>query len=265
MRRCRPWLAGFALAAGSFVTFADRPAAEEAKKADVAKDDRKVDVTLNATLLEVDPKDRSRNVPCKIHTFKLLKGQLYQIDMVGGFDPYLRIEDTAGNSLAEDDDGGGMLNARLRFQPPRDDVYQIIATSCGGGVGPYTLTIKTFVPQPQKVIPMAAPAPNKPAEHRGAIGPNDAEDKLRQAQSQVVTVDLKEGTAYVFDLISNQFDPYLRLESPDGVNLAENDDGPNGLNSQIEFRAPTTGRYRLVAMPLRRGAQGEYVLRATQK
>ena len=45
------------------------------------------------------------------------------------FDPYLRIEDANGKSLAEDDDSGGNLNARIVFQPPQTGTYRLIVTT----------------------------------------------------------------------------------------------------------------------------------------
>ena len=46
----------------------------------------------------------------------------------GYFDTYLRIDDTKGAILAQDDDGGVDLNSLLVFRPERDDVYRIIVT-----------------------------------------------------------------------------------------------------------------------------------------
>ena len=101
-------------------------------------------ITLAGTLTKDDPRDAKRNAAHKVHVVKLKKGTAYQIDMVSKqFDSYLRLEDSKGKELAEDDDGGGMLNARIIFNCQRDGDYKVIATSFNpDGVGMYTLTVK---------------------------------------------------------------------------------------------------------------------------
>src|SRR5262249_15505482 len=60
---------------------------------------------------------------CKTWQLKLAAGKQYVIEMnqTPGtqVDPYLRVEDPAGRTLAFDDDSGGGLNARIVFAPPR--------------------------------------------------------------------------------------------------------------------------------------------------
>ena len=110
--------------------------------ADDMTTDRDDSVTIAGQIVSNDVRDRVRKHPCKIHLLKLSKDKVYVIDMIStNFDAYLRLEDSAGRQLAEDDDSGGNLNARIRFAPPRDDSYQIIATSYAGGAGTYTLKI----------------------------------------------------------------------------------------------------------------------------
>ena len=74
-------------------------------------------------------------------------GRTYTIDMISAnplaFDPYLRLEDTKGNVLKEDDDSGGGLNAWITFRPRRTDSYVIIATCYHANqAGPFTLSIR---------------------------------------------------------------------------------------------------------------------------
>ena len=44
--------------------------------------------------------------------------------------------------LAEDDDGGGGLNAQIVFRPTEPGMYRVIATSFAGGLGQYQLKIQ---------------------------------------------------------------------------------------------------------------------------
>jgi hypothetical protein len=70
----------------------------------------------------------------------------YVIDMVSpdgkALDPYLYVRDSDRAILAEDDDNGGDLNARILFRPRTDGVYQLRATSFNSGNGPFTLTVR---------------------------------------------------------------------------------------------------------------------------
>jgi hypothetical protein len=93
----------------------------------------------------VDPDDgRFR---CKLYQVDLQAGRSYQIDMTSPnpqlFDPYLRLEDANGGVLAEDDDSGGNLNARILFRPTFNGSYVVVATCYQPGTfGTYTLTIR---------------------------------------------------------------------------------------------------------------------------
>lgn len=93
-----------------------------------------------------DPRDRSRPASvCKVFTIDMVAGKTYQIDMTKaaqGLDPYLRLEDAAGNNLADDDDGGGgNLNARLLFVCAQTGEHRIVATTFLGGTGNFTLQV----------------------------------------------------------------------------------------------------------------------------
>ena len=79
----------------------------------------------------------------KVHSVVLKRGKTYTIDLVSAFDNYLRLESSKGMRLAEDDDSGGGLNARIVHAPTFDDTYKIVATSPDGrGTGDYALTIQ---------------------------------------------------------------------------------------------------------------------------
>ncbi|HYT88529.1 MAG TPA: PPC domain-containing protein [Gemmataceae bacterium] len=89
------------------------------------------------------------NLPKKCHfkayTIKLKAKQFYIIDMEKiseGMDPYLYLEDPSGKIVAQDDDSGGDLNARVIFQPRRDGEYRIIATTLVPATGDFRLTVR---------------------------------------------------------------------------------------------------------------------------
>jgi WD40 repeat protein/tetratricopeptide (TPR) repeat protein len=84
--------------------------------------------------------------PSLVYQVKLAAGTAYVIDLVSpdqkALDPYLVLRDATGERLAEDDDGGGGLNARLVFRPTQDGVYRLEATSFNAGSGAFTLTVR---------------------------------------------------------------------------------------------------------------------------
>jgi hypothetical protein len=91
-----------------------------------------------------DPKDSVRT-SCfsKIFTYQMEKGRTYQIDMKSKeIDSYLRLENPGGVQVAFDDDSGGTLDARIIYKAQESGTFKIIATTCAGGAGKFTLTVK---------------------------------------------------------------------------------------------------------------------------
>jgi hypothetical protein len=196
-----------------------------------------------------DPFDPVRN-GCrhKVHVVAMKAGQTYIIDLKStDFDAYLRLEGPDGAKLAEDDDSGGDLNARLTFTAPKDGMYRVIATTFQQGqTGDYSLIVGTKVEG--KAI-------------AGQLTKQDAFDAIRQGcHHKVHLIPMKAGKTYIIDLKSTAFDSYLRLEGPDGARLAEDDDGGGNLNARISFVAPKDGMYRVIATTFGPGATGDYTL-----
>jgi len=107
----------------------------------------KLALSVREQLTKKDPIYPRRGAPHKVHTVQLQADRNYQIDMMSRvFDAYLFLEDSAGNVLSEDDDGGEGLNARIIFRPLKTDTYRIVATTYNRGApsanpGAYTLTV----------------------------------------------------------------------------------------------------------------------------
>jgi hypothetical protein len=116
----------------------------------VVKTKKKDDNTIriNGRLAASLPLDKKRTDSySQVHTVKLKRDLEYVIEMrkatpSEGLDPYLRLEDSAGLNLAEDDDSGGNLAARINYTPPTDGEFRVIATSFGSRQeGDYELVI----------------------------------------------------------------------------------------------------------------------------
>lgn len=95
------------------------------------------------TLLDSDPKDELlTKSPSQVYGIQLARGK-YAIELESAnFDCFLRIEDSHGNQLAFDDDGGAGSNARIAFDAARNDNYRIFVTSLDRRVGNYSLVIR---------------------------------------------------------------------------------------------------------------------------
>jgi serine/threonine-protein kinase len=131
----------------------DGPGAEEKTAAPAGKGpdpgavaQAKVPFNVTSALTANDAEDaRRRGSRCKIWHLGLTAGKKYVIAMNQApgspLDPYLRVEDATAQVLAEDDDGGGGLNARVVFTPPQTGVYRVVATTfVPGQTGGFLLT-----------------------------------------------------------------------------------------------------------------------------
>jgi hypothetical protein len=203
-----------------------------------------VDSQLNGN----DAKDRKLKAsPAKVHKMSLTKGTVYVIDLVSkDFDAFLRLEDSEGNPLAEDDDGGGGFNARLFFIPPATAEYALIATSHNAKSGKYRLTVQESGLQatPLKLERGAATVQDKLTVNglRSPFSPHNS--------CKIFRVDLSAGTTYVIDLESAAFDAYLSLGDPSLRLLASDDDSGGKLNARLRFECKADGAYHLVATGL---------------
>jgi hypothetical protein len=217
------------------------------------------ELRFDGKLSEDDPKVMDK--PAKIHAVKMSPNKTYIIDMESReFDAYLRILDAGGKQLAYDDDGGEGLNSRLRFTPPREGDYQIVATSFGPGKGSYLLKVR--VAQEAPVDPKAKPAPLVATEKESSVEGKLANDSpmIMGKPAQVHTVKMSGDKTYLIDLESTAFDAYLRILDANGKQLAFNDDGGDKRNARLRFTPPRDGDYQIVATRFG-GGQGSYVLK----
>lgn len=100
-------------------------------------------LTFTETLRRNDTADARRGTPARFFTVNFVANSTYVIDHRSVmFDTYLRLEDSNGVNIAEDDDSGGGLNARIVFRPTQSGAYRIIATTFDGRVGNFVLTVR---------------------------------------------------------------------------------------------------------------------------
>ena len=180
-----------------------------------------------------------------VYKIKFETNHIYVIDLESkAFDTFLEVRDASNKLLAENDDGGKGLNSRLVFVPSKSATYQIVASPLRVGTGPFTLTIRE-----DKAYFAAV----------GKLTRKDALDRVRtRSHHKVHVVKLSVGNRYTIDLISPDFDTYLRVEDASGTSLAQNDDGGEGLNSRLSFRAEKNGNYRIIATAFDGNDLGSY-------
>jgi hypothetical protein len=143
---------------------------------------------VEGKLTKMDPRDKKTNSGSQVHMVNMKAGYLYTIDMVSNqLDSFLRLEDKDGKQLDEDDDSGGMLNARLLFNCSKDGDYKVICTALGDeGGGAYNLTVKkslsTVKTKTAHDILIGKPAPN----FKGDFGINGGAVQLSELKGRVV-------------------------------------------------------------------------------
>lgn len=78
-------------------------------------------------------------------------------------------------------------------------------------------------------------------------------------------VNFEEGDQVVMDLTSEEFDTILTLIAPDGVTIAENDDGPDGTTNSLLFaRITRPGEYIVRVSPYAGQGLGNFTLKVTR-
>ena len=105
-------------------------------------------------------------------------------------------------------------------------------------------------------------------DHRGnllATDPTDPTPDMKEvnARMKVHLVAMKPGKTYVITMISDDFDAYLRVESPRGEGLQEDDDSAGDLNARIVFQPAEAGNFRVIATSFD-GAFGRYHLKVQE-
>ena len=102
-------------------------------------------VLNNADSFDPDPKHKGSRA--KLIQVKLQKDKTYAIQLNSNqFDPYLRLMDPKGNTIAIDDDSGGNLNARIDIKAPVTGVYGIVVTTFDRKIGDFQLIVTQLQP-----------------------------------------------------------------------------------------------------------------------
>jgi hypothetical protein len=174
------------------------------------------------------------------HVVPLQKDQAYIITTDSrGFITQIQIEDEQGNKLAPP-------AGSVSYKAPHDGPFRLLVSSPGGSSGQYVVSVrpvnltKTAVGE---VLAVGAEGLSVEA----VLTKQDPLDKVRKKHCRPYDVRMSGGKTYVIDLISKQFDAFLRLEDAAGKQLAQDDDSGGANNARIRFKAPSDGVYRIIA------------------
>src|SRR5262249_34275122 len=128
----------------------------------------------------------------------------------------------------------------------------LAAGVCGLGGGPSASAAQKGGGQDKEVIVLNV---------AGKLTVADPKDRVRKgSHHQVHEVRLQAGKQYVIDLVSTDFDAFLRLEDDSGNQLAADDDSGGGTNARLGIALLQTGRYRIIATSFKAGETGAYRL-----
>jgi hypothetical protein len=223
-------------------------------------------VTVNDKLTATDPDDplgktnKSRSgCRAKIYPYKLEAEQLYTFNLTtSAFNALLRLEDARGKVLTDSDQGFIRPTGNstfFYFRPKTAGTYRaVVTTAVAGQTGEFSLN----------VIPWGDfSGGEKGLSVTSQLAASDPVDPGRGSFTKIYNVKLTVGRRYVIDLISGDYDAYLRLEDSRGAQLAANDDNRVSLNSRIEFQPARTDTYRIIATSLGAGFVGKFTLWVT--
>ena len=119
----------------------------------------------------LQPSDgRLDNKPSQAWAFQCSQGQTFQMDILSTWDNYAVVLDPFNNRVAQDDDTGEGLNARITHTCTQTGVYHLVVTTytASTSTGTYTLQVQQLgnlnqpqplMNQPQPINPQPMPTP----------------------------------------------------------------------------------------------------------
>lgn len=212
--------------------------------------------TVNGSLSSAD----GRSVGCSgcfadVYQFSLTSSQTLAITLSSAaFDTYLRILDSQGQTIAENDDDTGTNSFFQQTFAP--GTYRIEASSYDNGVsGAYTLSLVAVTIQTLPITvgqTVNGTLRNTAARSSGCTG----------CYADIYQFSVTSSQTLRILMTSTVFDTFLRVLDSSNQEVATNDDGGGGSNSLIG-RTFAPGTYRIEATSYGEGETGAYTLALT--
>lgn len=191
------------------------------------------------------------------YAFRASAGERGKIDLESDdFDSFLRVGRIVNGAfvqMAENDDGGSSLNARLVFTAPQAGEYLIRVTSYNGSAeGDYRLSMEQGPP-----APTAAPV-TIGEETRGRLN-SDSATSDSGAPADLYRFSGRAGQRVAITMKADGFDTYLELFDANHNSLATDDDSAGDLNARLTHTLAEDGDYLIEARAFSSG-EGPYTL-----
>jgi S1-C subfamily serine protease len=98
----------------------------------------------------------------------------------------------------------------------------------------------------------------------GELTDSDPFDGPKRTRRKLFYLKMQAGKSYQIDHRSTAFDAYLRLEDPNGSQVAFDDDSGGDLNARIVYECRSSGTYRIIATVLAIGT-GDFALSVRER
>jgi pre-peptidase len=206
----------------------------------------------------------------KMYAFVGNKGDTITAELTSDdFDANVVLMDASGNVLRKDDDGGGNCNARLSYVLPSAANYRVYANSSAPAeLGEYQLTVvrgkrPAVSDSSCRGFGRVAGMIQVGQTVNGRLTDDDPMlTDTTHFQRWILPVQLNQ--TFTVDLISQDFDPYMRLARGRDEKLVDNDDGGGGCNARIVYTASDDHPLRIIVNTVgAKRATGSFVLKVT--
>ena len=204
------------------------------------------------------------------YSFNAVGGAVYRIEATKAngstLDPRIgvgKLSNGVFEATESDDDGGGEMNAAMRFRPTRSGVYVVEVSPVGETMGNFT--VKATQSPPDRAAGNPVPV-RFGTDTKGSLsdgGSRSSDDLLFNNYS----VALKAGQRVVVHVKKDgesTLDPKVEIgrgTSAAFESLGEDDDGGADLNARLRFVAPSDGTFVIRAIAASANSVGNYVLR----
>ena len=174
--------------------------------------------------------------------------------------------------------GGPLLNSRGELIGVNSAIFSPGDGNVGIGFAIATDRVDSFLvavnegraprtPQQSPLLGGGKPAQRlelseRPVEIKGKLSEDSSVLPSDQSYFDAYTFEGVIGERVTIELSSEEFNPYLIVLSPDGENIAQDDDSAGGTSSRVEFSLPADGIYTVLANTVSAGEKGSYTLQA---
>lgn len=216
--------------------------------------------TVEGEITEDTSRDPEYNDLAKPYTFQGQAGDIADISMSSGsIDTYLLITGPDGEVAGENDDTGQDTDSRLVRGLTQDGVYTIWAGSFSGEeTGSFTLSLSRG--ERSYLVPDEATSLSFGESVEGVLRNDAPTDPLFGDPGVPYTFEGSEGASVTVTMASNEVDAFLLITDENGREVAQNDDGGQGTNSQLTTTLPRDGTYVIWAESLFGNESGSFTL-----